>query len=80
MIPVFFSLDLLLFIRSGEVVEDMVSNGGDGDDNCCGRFRMRLKRGCNRERVYMTAIEMQRNKAGAMSKFLLEVTCDHCEI
>ena len=40
---VFFGLGLLLAIRSGEEGEDMDVNGGDGDKDHCGIFRIRLK-------------------------------------
>ena len=39
---VFFGLGLLLAIRSGEGGEDMDVNGGDGDDDRCGIFFIRL--------------------------------------
>ena len=52
---VFFALGFLLVICLGEGDEDMDGNGGEGDDDYCGIFRMCFK--WRRERVYMSATE-----------------------
>ena len=65
---VFFGLGLLLVIRSRERDENIDMNGGDGDDDCCGIFRMCFK--WRRERVYVGDGGLQ-NRGGVIPKFRL---------
>ena len=68
MLFLFYGLGILLIIRSGEEGECMDVECGDGDDDCCGIFRMCLK--WRREKIY-DGDEGWRNQGGAMPKFRL---------